>query len=425
VGEAAKLAMKVHTTNEDVSSPETRTPDWALVLPTSIVMGFTFGFCLEKSRVFEPMVIRGQFVFERWIMLKMFLAAMATSCISFALCCHFAPDQFTVVRKKMTGCCDGSCAVVPLLRGAIGACLLGVGMAISGACPGMVLSQLGAGVETSYSTLLGCLAGALVFGLMEPSLEPTILKRGKSMVPYVDQLLKADYRLLVTALGVGMWLVVIILEVAIDWKSDLTFPNPMGCAWVWDCVAWPPSVAGAIVGLLQIPAVLVCSEFLGGSRGYCTLMAQPIAANKELQAKFSYLEGTRAGLANYWQVVYLVTAVVGSVVSAIGSDTFAKVTGVSEGAGASCSRLHQSCDMLHTIHSVLIISSLIPHRIPHRSLLSSPTSRRSYLVCCCSGFVGGFLMLFGSRMGAGCTSGHGFSGMGLLACLRCAGQGSA
>ena len=30
-------------------------------------------------------------------------------------------------------------------------------------------------------------------------------------------------------------------------------------------------------------------------------------------------------------------------------------------------------------------------------------------------FCGGFLMLFGSRMAGGCTSGHGLSGMGLLA----------
>ena len=29
-------------------------------------------------------------------------------------------------------------------------------------------------------------------------------------------------------------------------------------------------------------------------------------------------------------------------------------------------------------------------------------------------FIGGFLMIFGSRMGGGCTSGHGLSGMPLM-----------
>jgi len=30
------------------------------------------------------------------------------------------------------------------------------------------------------------------------------------------------------------------------------------------------------------------------------------------------------------------------------------------------------------------------------------------------GFAGGFLMLFGSRVASGCTSGHGLSGMAML-----------
>jgi hypothetical protein len=36
--------------------------------------------------------------------------------------------------------------------------ILGVGMAVGGACPGMVLAQLGSGVATSGFTLAGCLS---------------------------------------------------------------------------------------------------------------------------------------------------------------------------------------------------------------------------------------------------------------------------
>jgi hypothetical protein len=59
---------------EEAAVPATATADQTslpVVLAISALMGFIFGFCFEKSRVFEPMVIRGQFVFERWIMLKM------------------------------------------------------------------------------------------------------------------------------------------------------------------------------------------------------------------------------------------------------------------------------------------------------------------------------------------------------------------
>jgi hypothetical protein len=62
--------------SEEAAVPATATADQTslpvhVVLAISALMGFIFGFCFEKSRVFEPVVIRGQFVFERWIMLKM------------------------------------------------------------------------------------------------------------------------------------------------------------------------------------------------------------------------------------------------------------------------------------------------------------------------------------------------------------------
>ena len=47
-------------------------------------MGLVFGALFEKSHVYEPMAIRGQFNFERWIMMKMFMGAVAGSCGSFA-----------------------------------------------------------------------------------------------------------------------------------------------------------------------------------------------------------------------------------------------------------------------------------------------------------------------------------------------------
>ena len=36
-------------------------------------MGVVFGFLFEKSHVYEPQAIRGQFNFEVWIMMKMFM----------------------------------------------------------------------------------------------------------------------------------------------------------------------------------------------------------------------------------------------------------------------------------------------------------------------------------------------------------------
>jgi len=55
--------------------------------------GFVWGVVFEKSRVFEIRAIRGQMVFERWVMLKLFMAAMGTSALSIALVCVFKRER--------------------------------------------------------------------------------------------------------------------------------------------------------------------------------------------------------------------------------------------------------------------------------------------------------------------------------------------
>jgi len=47
--------------------------------------GFLFGYAMEKAKVYEPIAIRQQMIFRRFIMLKMFLAALATSTFSIFL----------------------------------------------------------------------------------------------------------------------------------------------------------------------------------------------------------------------------------------------------------------------------------------------------------------------------------------------------
>jgi hypothetical protein len=46
-----------------------------------LLMGIAFGFALEKSRVFEPGMVVGQMQLRNFIMLKVFLSAVATGAI--------------------------------------------------------------------------------------------------------------------------------------------------------------------------------------------------------------------------------------------------------------------------------------------------------------------------------------------------------
>ena len=56
-----------------------------LAIVVGIAMGIVFGFALEKSRVFEPGIIVGQMQMRNFIMLKVFLTAVATGAVVLAV----------------------------------------------------------------------------------------------------------------------------------------------------------------------------------------------------------------------------------------------------------------------------------------------------------------------------------------------------
>ena len=56
-----------------------------LAIVVGLVMGTVFGFALEKSRVFEPGIIVGQMQLRNFIMLKVFLTAVATGAVVLAV----------------------------------------------------------------------------------------------------------------------------------------------------------------------------------------------------------------------------------------------------------------------------------------------------------------------------------------------------
>ncbi len=132
-------------------------------LSLGLVMGIAFGFLLEKSRVFEPGVIVGQMQMRNFLMLRVFLAAVASGLVVLAL------GQLTGLIPKL----DPKAT----LYGAqlLGGFLAGVGITLAGACPGTILAQVGVGYRDAIVTLVGGLLGALTFAYLEPTLRPILL----------------------------------------------------------------------------------------------------------------------------------------------------------------------------------------------------------------------------------------------------------
>jgi hypothetical protein len=82
----------------------TARPTWQ-ILATACAMGLCFGIFFDKSHVFEPANVRGQFVFKRWIMSKMFLGAVSSSSFAFAATSKVCPARFNAVRQQFGGAC--------------------------------------------------------------------------------------------------------------------------------------------------------------------------------------------------------------------------------------------------------------------------------------------------------------------------------
>lgn len=344
----------------DVAAPRKSVP-LPVTLFGCLLMGVQLGFCFEKTNVYKPRGIRGQFVFAQWTMIKMFMGAVAGASLSFSVLSKFAPKRFATVRAEYHAGCPRS-----YLHGGVGAAMLGVGMSLSGACPGMVISQVGVNCPDALYTLLGGLVGATMFGVVAPKLPNlNFATPPKENTFYLDQKIGWSYTL--CSLGFGLFSLAFcaVLEYLVDYVEDAGqingyYPDAITAASVFALPIWSPTVGGFFLGCIQMPCAFIMRDSIGGSTWYETAGAQalrPIYTNEELTVK------VKGGLGSHWQMVYTVGAALGAFLSAFLSGTFPSAA---TGVGAP------------------------------------------------AGFLGGVLMLFGSRYGCGCTSGHGISGMPLL-----------
>jgi hypothetical protein len=133
----------------------------SLAILVGLLMGVVFGFALEKSRVFEPGMIVGQMQLRNFIMLKVFLTAVATGALVLAVLNGFG---FVKLQPK------AAIYAADIVGGAI----LGAGIALAGACPGTTLAQIGAGYRDALFTLVGGLVGAVAFSYAQPWFASTV-----------------------------------------------------------------------------------------------------------------------------------------------------------------------------------------------------------------------------------------------------------
>jgi hypothetical protein len=166
-----------------------------------------FGFLLEKSRVFEPGIIVGQMQLSNFIMLKVFLTAVATGAVVLA-----GLNGFDLVKLQPKAALYSADLV--------GGLILGAGIALAGACPGTTLAQVGAGYRDALFTLVGGLAGAVAFSYVQPHLADTIFAQGDGKIIFSD-LLGVPYWPAALGLAGVLVIILVMLERWRPWTSEI------------------------------------------------------------------------------------------------------------------------------------------------------------------------------------------------------------
>jgi uncharacterized membrane protein YedE/YeeE len=177
-----------------------------LAISTGLLMGVVFGFALEKSRVFEPGMIVGQMQLRNFIMLKVFLTAVATGALVLAVLNGFG---FVKLQPK----------AALYAADVVGGLILGAGIALAGACPGTTLAQAGVGYRDALFTLAGGLCGAVAFTYAQPWLSRTLIGTGEKLI-FTD-LLNVPYWLGALGLAAAIVVVLVLMERLRPWRDDL------------------------------------------------------------------------------------------------------------------------------------------------------------------------------------------------------------
>ena len=141
------------------AKPTTNTAVYARVFAVGMMLGIVF----VKSEVVRWQRINDMFLFKEPHMYLIIGTAVAVGALSMLLIKRF--EVKTVDGDKI------AYQPKPFHKGVvIGGTLFGMGWAITGACPGPIYAQVGAGEWIAVLTWIGAFAGMYLYGYLRPRL---------------------------------------------------------------------------------------------------------------------------------------------------------------------------------------------------------------------------------------------------------------
>jgi uncharacterized protein len=146
-----------------------------------VCLGVAFGWVLHKAGMGRYDVIVNVFRFKDLTVLKFLLSALLTGMLGLQLLGALQLAPHLPVAPTF------------LLGNLLGGLVFGVGMATAGFCPGTVAAGAGEGrLDYLVPGSLGLYAGAVLFGLLYPSIFPWVAKHGNLGEVTLPALMQVD-----------------------------------------------------------------------------------------------------------------------------------------------------------------------------------------------------------------------------------------
>ena len=133
-------------------------------LIVSVLIGFGFGFSLERAGFGRATKLAGQFYLNDMTVFKVMFSAIVTAMLGIMVLHGLGLADLKTISESVVS----ATFIWPML---VGGFLLGVGFIVSGYCPGTSLASAASGHLDGIVTFVGVIVGTLVFGELYPLLE--------------------------------------------------------------------------------------------------------------------------------------------------------------------------------------------------------------------------------------------------------------
>ncbi|GAB6185146.1 YeeE/YedE thiosulfate transporter family protein [Thermopirellula anaerolimosa] len=216
----------------------------AIDVVTTVLIGFAFGFVLEKAGFGDSRNLAAQFYLSDLRVLKVMFSAIVTA-------------MLLVFASSALGWVDFEQIFVPptyLGASVAGGAALGLGFIIGGYCPGTSLVALATFKWDGLVFALGVACGMFLFGLMSPSLMAFWTTAGAMDRITIFEWLGVDAGIVVAAvllMAIGAFFLAEIAEARIAWAKPPVSGRPNSPAFLRTAVACGIAAAGIALILGQ------------------------------------------------------------------------------------------------------------------------------------------------------------------------------